>query len=670
MVALRAVWPVARWFLFAAPHAVFASADATELVGALRAAATEEEAVKIVDSRTKFDVKKIDTPVIEYVILRQWWGLARELVAKSHEQKVDLSVPVRKVVKTLKDEADELLRTLNPKYGQAQQVAPAFQWAQNDTCIFLTVKFTVRWNAPGALEVSEPDCNITADAFSFTGLGKHSNNKYKYSLALNFFDKLSPAESSWNTASVGKLSVTLRKKWARKWPRLLADKKTKIQNMHVWMEQQDRLDSALGGMSTVAHSPQTCGASKKVYCSVSDTCKANCSTCTGKTEIIEEEHLCAGLPTDRASLSFKDVDMDEHEFGGSIKISKARQEFDIDQYVVYWGKDASAKLELPDGQTAQVGEARPTGSETQVLLDSDTKAPSNASHLLVFSRNRFGENAVPGSVALKDAYLPVERPQSVSFSDEDGDRFELRGNIVIQPASDQRTIEKYAVYWGKSATKKIASSASIAAVTKKKNEVKIIQHYISDNTIPPSNGTTHILVFSSNEHGEHPVPVAVQIVDHTKPCQNIGDSDCPSSLDIAEISPAEGGSHRISITRSTGEARLQGYVLYYGKRECGSDKNAEAAMNGHIKHLVISEFPAESPVEHVLPLDSSVPEGTTHILLFTLNDWGESLFCVSQPFAAKPADAAAASKSSLADLLKSSLGSDSSAGSAASNKEL
>ena len=34
----------------------------------------------------------------------------------------------------------------------AFKVAPAFQWAQNDTCIFLNVKFTVRWNAPGALE--------------------------------------------------------------------------------------------------------------------------------------------------------------------------------------------------------------------------------------------------------------------------------------------------------------------------------------------------------------------------------------------------------------------------------------------------------------------------------------------------------------------------------------
>ena len=46
-------------------------------------------------------------------------------------------------------------------------------------------------------------------------------------------------DSTWNTASVGKLSVTLRKKWPRKWPRLLQNKAEKINNMHVWMETQD-----------------------------------------------------------------------------------------------------------------------------------------------------------------------------------------------------------------------------------------------------------------------------------------------------------------------------------------------------------------------------------------------------------------------------------------------
>merc|ERR1719428_2774901 len=137
----------------------------------------------------------MDSKVVEKVVLRQWWALSRDIVAKSHTQQVDLSFVVRKAVRSLKDEADELLRTLNPKYGMAQQVAPAFQWAQNDTCIFLTIKYTVRWNAPGALEVTDASVNMTNNSFSFSGLGKHSNNKYRYFLALSMFDNIVPEAS-------------------------------------------------------------------------------------------------------------------------------------------------------------------------------------------------------------------------------------------------------------------------------------------------------------------------------------------------------------------------------------------------------------------------------------------------------------------------------------------
>merc|ERR1719510_1947370 len=133
------------------------------------------------------DLRSLGATALEKLVSRQWWDLAREVVTKSHAQHVDLSFSVRNAVRALKDEADELIRTLNPKYGQAQQVSPAFQWAQNDTSIFLTIKYTVRWNAPGALEVTQPSVNMSCSSFTFSGLGKHSNNKYRYFLSLNLF---------------------------------------------------------------------------------------------------------------------------------------------------------------------------------------------------------------------------------------------------------------------------------------------------------------------------------------------------------------------------------------------------------------------------------------------------------------------------------------------------
>jgi hypothetical protein len=389
----------------------------SKLVAALDAAASEEEARTLLTPHMT-NLKALETPAVEKVVLKQWWGLARDLVSKSHEQKVDLSFAVRKSVRTLKDEADELLRTLNPKYGLAQQVSPAFQWAQNDTCIFLTIKYTVRWNAPGALEVTEPSVNMTANLFNFSGLGKHSNNKYRYFLSVTLFDMIDSDLSTWSAASVGKLSVTLRKRWARKWPRLLGDKKTKIGNMHVWMEMQEKLDSTLSGMSSASNSPVTCMNSGKLYCIATDTCKKtdSCSQCPGKAEPDEIVGMCAGKPSEKATLSFTDADMDEGQLGGEVKVLKAKNDFDVDTYAVFWGKSESSKLESEQGQEMLIGEANSIGSDVDVRIPQNTRLPDGATHLLVFSRNAYGEYSNPGSLLIRDAAPP--RPSLRVFSSQ------------------------------------------------------------------------------------------------------------------------------------------------------------------------------------------------------------------------------------------------------------
>mmetsp|Transcript_67914 Transcript_67914/g.196625 ORF Transcript_67914/g.196625 Transcript_67914/m.196625 type:complete len:639 (-) Transcript_67914:201-2117(-) len=596
-----------------------------KLLQALDAVLVEEEAKTLLDPHLD-DLKSLNAEVVEKVVLRQWWGLARDIVAKSHLQQVDLSVAVRKAVRTLKDEADELLRTLNPKYGLAQQVAPAFQWAQNDTCVFLTVKYTVRWNAPGALEVTEPSVNMTLNTFNFSGLGKHSNNKYRYFLSLSLFDHILSEKSSWSAASVGKLSVTLRKRWPRKWPRLIANKKTKIGNMHMWMEMQERLDSTLSGMTTVSNSPVTCGLSEKLYCLATDTCKKAdaCAQCPGKNAAKLEESLCAGMPTEKASLSFRDADMDAGEIGGEVKIYKAKTDFDIENYAVYFGKDDRSKLEGADGAPMEVGVAASIGADTAVKIPNGTPMPEGATHLLVFSRNEFGEYATPGSVLLKDAVLPKGRPASVSFIDEDGDKGEVSGTVTIGRAQNQQHLDEYALHWGKSDKKKIASASFIRDVMKQAD--KDATHYISASTKIPE-GATHILAFAKNEHGDHPVPASVRIVDAVKPCLKVGDADCPKGVAVsADIDPEpKQAQATITVDRASSEEGLTHYSVYWGRRDC-KDGGQAGAKNGHIKDLPMGELVYE------LPANSHVPDGSTHILLFSKGKVGESDTCVSAEF--------------------------------------
>lgn len=605
--------------------AVVQAAKGSPLIQALESAPAENEARSILEPYLK-DMKSLEKEAVELVVMRQWWALAREIVSKSHEQKVDLSFSVRKAVRSLKDEADELLRTLNPNYGMAQQVSPAFQWAQNDTSIFLTIKYTVRWNAPGALEVTDPSVNMTGNVFNFSGLGKHSNNKYKYFLSINLFDNIEAQLSSWSAASVGKLSVTLRKRWARKWPRLLGDKKTKVNNMHLWMEMQEKLDGSLSGFSSVSNSPVTCANGGKLYCVATDTCKKseNCSQCPGKTEANEEAHLCAGKPSEKASLSFQDADMDEHQLSGEVKIHKARNDFDVDTYAVYWGKSDMAKLEGSQGEELLLGEVSALSTDLDLQIPQNSPIPEGATHLLVFSRNEYGEYSSPGSLLLRDAALPKAKPSGLSFEDEDGGKDLVKGRVTILRAADEEKISEYALHWGRSPTRKTTQNSFISTV--KKEEGKDVSYWLSSQK--PPDGATHLLAFSKNDFGELPSPVSFQIVDKTKPCLSRGEESCPQGVQVTvdENPEPKQAKVKVIVTPAKSEEKIEKYRIFWGKKPCSDEFSPSSSKNGHIR-----DVRKEEPLE--VELAGPVPEGSGHILVFSSSpSLGESDFCVSAPF--------------------------------------
>mmetsp|Transcript_35325 Transcript_35325/g.77215 ORF Transcript_35325/g.77215 Transcript_35325/m.77215 type:complete len:643 (-) Transcript_35325:308-2236(-) len=612
---------------FAWAAAAAASAESIALLEALDDALVEEDARKVLAPHMD-ELRKLDPTVVERVVMRQWWQLARDLVANSHTQQVDLSFAVRKAVRQLKDEADELLRTLNPKYGLAQQVTPAFQWAQNDSCIFLTIKYTVRWNAPGALEVTEPSVIFNNNTFNFTGLGKHSNNKYKYSLSLTLFDHISSEASTWSAASVGKLSVTLRKRWARKWPRLLLGKKTKIGNMHVWMEMQEKLNGALSGMTSVSNSPATCATHEKLYCFATDSCKkaANCSQCPGKTIPTPEENICSGVPSEKASLSFKDLDMDANQIGGDVTITKAKNDFDITSYSVYFGKDDREKLVI-NSQPLLIQEIESTGHNLTVYIATNTAIPEGATHLLVFSNNEHGEYASPGSVFITDAILPKDKPQRIDFYDEDGDKGLIGGTVTVGPAGDETQVENYLIAWGKSPTRKIAGGSAVIRSVAKKSNGKDVTHYITKQTKIPD-GATHLLAYAKNTHGENPSPVAVKIIDNVKPCAIKDADDCVKGITMtADQDPDELQIQAtIAVSKASDEATVEQYVVYWGRGKC-SDENPSQHRNGHLKDLQVG-----GDLEFQLPEDTAVPKDTTHLLVFSKNKHGESDFCADVDF--------------------------------------
>jgi len=266
-----------------------------------------------------------------------------------------------------------------------------------------------------------------------------------------------------------------------------------------------------------------------------------------------------------------------------------------------------------------------------VFLKQNTKIPEQATHILVFSKNAYGEYPTPGHVIVKDAYLPREKPKRIVFHDETGEKGEVSGTVTVSRASDEASFDEYSLHWGKSATRKIASSSFLkdipkgaAMEAKDDPDVYAVTHYMSRGTKVPD-GATHLIVFSKNSHGELHSPASVKVVDNLKACLNATDDDCPSGV------TAKGSDPEVfSVQRAKAEASVTHYVLYFGTRACESVEGSSGAKNGHI-----SDLPVDGSADYELPADLTVPAGTTHVLAFAKNRYGESEVCVSASFVPK-----------------------------------
>lgn len=206
--------------------------------------ASESQLLDELNNWSSEQLKAITTAdVDELVGQKRWVEAARKFVVKRREAGADdMEKTVRQSVKKIRNELDDLVRSLDANYGQAQQISPAFQWAQNSTHIFLTVKYAARWNAPGALEVKNAKCTMDGQNLHFSGVGEHSMIVKNYTLNLILKDKCTL--SSWKSASAGRMSITLEKVSAGKWSGLLDAKNPKVK-YSLWesmQEQHDRIE--------------------------------------------------------------------------------------------------------------------------------------------------------------------------------------------------------------------------------------------------------------------------------------------------------------------------------------------------------------------------------------------------------------------------------------------
>jgi len=199
--------------------------------------------------------------LIRLCVSQSWWTAARELISRMHVQGTlapSLEQEVSKLMGEFKRSADDLAAYADATYrGQTKgldEVHCAIQWAQNSTAIFLGVKYTARWNSPGAIEVVDVSVNITPCCFVLEGFGHHSSIRKRYMVNLELYQDLLPESSSWSAASVGRLTATLQKaKGSVKWPRLVKGKEKHASKSHIgkWLDMEEKWENELKKAKTV-----------------------------------------------------------------------------------------------------------------------------------------------------------------------------------------------------------------------------------------------------------------------------------------------------------------------------------------------------------------------------------------------------------------------------------
>lgn len=93
---------------------------------------------------------------------RGFWKCAKELSNIANSVRIDVRSVFDMESRTIAKEIKEIKSTIESTLP-VSNIAPAFQWAQSPTEIFISVKFAHKLDAPATLNVEAETVNITAD---------------------------------------------------------------------------------------------------------------------------------------------------------------------------------------------------------------------------------------------------------------------------------------------------------------------------------------------------------------------------------------------------------------------------------------------------------------------------------------------------------------------------
>ena len=461
-------------------------------------AASESEVLTMLEAHQLASITGRD---IEELINRNYFSAAGEIIKRSHDEGIDFSASVRQSISSIRTRLDHLVKLLDPEFSRPQKVSPAFQWTQNDSSIFILLKYSRRFNAPGAIDVSDFNCTFTNTSLYFSAVGGHSGKRFEYALVLDFFDYIDPEKSSWSVGSVGKVSLTIPKRMISRWPRLLSGTE-KIDNMHYWMDYGEKMEQVLKFLPEVRYSGRVCSSSEQVYCLYRDKCLDSCVDCKGKLSVSEQLNSCVGPPINGPrEAKFVQLDSSRKSIGGRVEVSlkKEHHKYDITGFEVLLDE----KL---------VAQSSNVSNLTLIEVPSTSVAESDQVPLLIVPTNAFGRSIEKAfRMNITNEFVPTECSRIERFEFEDNESVtenHLKGWFRYSVPADADGAKQLTFHFGQNEEERISKGKSLIGET---NVSVGLLNITSAVTIP--GGASHVLVFPKNAMGESDRPVGVWRID-------------------------------------------------------------------------------------------------------------------------------------------------------------
>lgn len=165
-----------------------------------------------------------------------------QLSKRGIKYREDLKIAINSILKRL----EEITNKYRFEEHEIQTVNPAFQWAQSLDHVFIEIKFAHRHDAPGCLEVKNEIVDFTSEhSLQFTAYCVQGDTPIKFFLDLDFFADVNKEASTWESSSVGRFRLTLKKNvTGMYWDRLLKSSEVPS-NMKVWWEMREKFNDEI-----------------------------------------------------------------------------------------------------------------------------------------------------------------------------------------------------------------------------------------------------------------------------------------------------------------------------------------------------------------------------------------------------------------------------------------